>query len=103
MKIFISMGMKGIPTDKIRETMKETFEQIKAEYPEAELIDSIVAEETDLVDDNAGMFYLAKSIEIMTEADKVFFIDDYSEYRGCSIEKTIAEAYGKECTEFTTK
>ena len=95
--------MRGIPTDQIRETMQATFTQIKEQYPEAELIDSIVAEETDLVDDNAGMWYLSKSIELMAGADKVFFINDYAEYRGCSIEKSIAEAYGKECVEFTAK
>lgn len=102
MKTFISMGMQGKSTDEVKETMKSTFEQILEEYPEAVLIDSVIAEEPPK-DDNIGMWYLAKSIELMAVADKIFFINDYDSYRGCSLEKTVAEAYGKECVVFKTK
>ena len=42
------------------------------------------------------MYYLAKSIEAMSEADIVIFANGWEETRGCRIEFEIAKQYGKE-------
>ena len=46
--------------------------------------------------DKPAIFYLAKSIEAMVEADVVIFAPDWEQARGCRIEFEIAKAYGKQ-------
>lgn len=96
------MGMKGRTTKQVRAIMQKTFTQIKAQYPQAELIDTIISE-VPPVDNNIAMWYLGKSIELLAGADMVFFVDDYHLYRGCTIERRIAMDYGKLCADFKTK
>ena len=106
MKIFISMGMKSKSTEQVRQEMNKVFEQIKVKLPEAELIDSIVdgADKHIAIEgDNAGLWYMGKSLILMAEADIVFFVDDYQEYRGCKVEKLCADSYGKLCVEFKSE
>jgi len=103
MKVFISMGMKSKSTEQVRAEMQKVFEQIKAKLPEAELLDSILdgADKKIAIEgDDAGLWYLGESLKIMAEADIVFFVNDYKEFRGCKVEKLCAESYGKVCTEF---
>lgn len=35
----------------------------------------------------------------MSQADIVFFVNNYNDFRGCSLERQIAEAYKKFCVE----
>lgn len=105
MKVFISMGMKSKSTEQVRSEMSKVFQQIKMKLPEAELIDSVIdGADTDIArkGDDLALWYLAQSIDLMSKADLVFFIDDYQEYRGCKAERMIAEAYGKLCVDFKT-
>lgn len=46
--------------------------------------------------DKPAVFYLAKSIEAMSEADVVVFTPDWEHARGCRIEFEIAKEYGKQ-------
>lgn len=106
MKVFISMGMKSKSTEQVRQEMQNVFEQIQRELPEAELIDSIVDGADSHIakeGDSVGLWYLGKSLELMSQADIVFFVDDYHNFRGCRVEKMCAKAYGKLCVEFETK
>lgn len=43
---------------------------------------------------NIGVFYLAKSIEMLSHADLLYMVDDWWNAKGCLIEKTIAAKYG---------
>ena len=103
MKIFISMPMKSKSTEQVRVEMNKVFEFIKSKLPEAELIDSIIEgadKEIALKGDDIGLWYLGKSIILLSEADIVFFINDWKDYRGCVIERKVANKYGKFCVEF---
>ncbi len=103
MKVFISMGMKSKSTEQVRAEMQKVFEQIKVKLPEAELLDSIIDgadKEIALKGDDIRLWYLGESIKIMAGADIVFFVNDYTEFRGCKVERLIAENYGKICTDF---
>ena len=105
MKIFISMGMKSKSTEQVRQEMQNVFEQIKEKLPDAELIDSVVdgADKHIAIEgDDAGLWYMGKSLVLMSEADIVFFVNDYQEFRGCRVEKLCADSYGKLCVEFKT-
>ena len=104
MKIFISMGMKAKSTDQVRVEMKKVFDAIKEKLPEADLIDSIIDgadKSIALKGDDIGVWYLGESLKMMSEADIVFFVNNWEDYRGCSIERKVAEAYGKYCVNYT--
>jgi len=105
MKIFISMPMKAKSTEQVRVEMNKVFEFIKTKLPEAELIDSIIDgadKDIAIKGDDASVWYLGKSIQLLALADIVFFVDDWNLFRGCNIERAIAEKYGKFCVEMKT-
>ena len=94
------MGMKSKSTDKVKVEMNKVFEFIKNKLPEAELINSIIDDadkDIAIKGDDVGIWYLGKSILLLSEADIVFFVNDWRDFRGCSIEREIAEKYGKFC------
>lgn len=96
------MGMKSKSTEQVRVEMNKVLEYIKTKLPEAELVDSIIDgadKDIALQGDNVAIWYLAKSIEKMAEANIVFFVNNWQEFRGCSTERKIAEAYGKLCVD----
>ena len=88
MKVFISMPMKSKSTEQVRAEMNKEFEFIKSKLPEAELIDSIIEgadKEIALKSDDIGLWYLGKSIILLSEADIVFFVNYWKEYIGCAL------------------
>jgi hypothetical protein len=100
MKIFISMPMKAKSTEQVKIEMNKVFEDIKKKLPEAELLNSIIDDaDKDIAinGDDSGIWYLGKSILILATADLVFFVNDWQNYRGCSIERKVASEYGKFC------
>lgn len=103
-KVFISMPMKAKSTEQVRSEMNRAFEYIKSKLPQAELIDSIIDgadKDIALKGDDIGLWYLGKSILLLSEADIVFFVNDWKDYRGCSTERKVANDYGKFCVEIT--
>lgn len=100
MKVFISMPMKSKSTSQVRAEMEKVYRAILAKLPQAEFIDSVI-DGADMkiatTGDDAGVWYLGKSLELLSEADLVFFVNDYKDYRGCMIERIVAEKYGKFC------
>lgn len=100
MNVFISMGMKSKSTEQVRVEMNKVFDFIENKLPEARLVDSVI-EGADkaiaLEGDSMALWYLGESIKKMAEADIVFFVNDWENYRGCSVERKVADAYGKFC------
>lgn len=102
MKIFISMPMKSKSTEQVRTEMAKVFDYIKTKLPEAELIDSILDgadKDIAIKGDDAGLWYLGKSILLLSEASLVFFVNDWQNFRGCSVERKVANEYGKFCVD----
>lgn len=94
--------MKSKSTEQVRAEMSKVFAVIEEKLPEAELIDSIIDDadkDIALRGDDAGLWYLGKSIILLSEADLVFFVNDWANYRGCSTERKVAEDYGKFCVD----
>ena len=103
MKVFISMPMKSKSTQQVKVEMDKVFDYIKEKLPEAELIDSVVDgadKEIAIKGDSVGAWYLGKAIQLLAEADIVFFVNDWAKYRGCFLEHEVAKKYGKFCVEF---
>lgn len=87
MKVMISQPMNGLTDEEIK-TVRE--EVIKGINPEWEVLNTLF----DVKFDNP-IYYLAKSIEKLAEADIVIFVPGWENARGCKIEYEIAKAYGK--------
>lgn len=88
MKAMISQPMRGKAKEEIL-AMRDTLKEI-ATYSNFDVIDTLFD-----FGDKPAIFYLAKSIEAMSEADVVIFAPDWEQARGCKIEFEIAKAYGK--------
>ena len=91
-KIFISQPMNG-KTDKQIATERKHAVMILNNYFEEkiEVIDSII---TDAPKNAKPLWYLSKSLELMSNADVVVFTAGWEKYRGCRIEHTCAVEYG---------
>lgn len=91
-KVFISQVMRG-KTDK--EILAERENAIK----EAE---KIIGEPVEVIDsffqsapvDAKPLWFLGKSIELLSTADVVYFAPGWEEARGCRIEHECAKEYG---------
>lgn len=100
-KIFISQKMNGKSEDEIKETRRAAeqhilnmFKKVGDEGEEIQFIDSYF-EDYDPQDGCKPLKYLAKSLELLADADFVYFADDgYKTARGCYIEYYCATAYG---------
>lgn len=93
-KLFISQPMKGKTNEEIlavREKAKKSAERELGE--KVEVINSFFQ---DAPVDAKPLWYLAKSLELLSTADVAFFAKGWEEARGCKIENTCAIEYGIE-------
>ena len=87
MKVMISQPMNGLTDEEIKAVREEV---IKVINPEWKVLNTLF----DIEFDNP-IYYLAKSIEKLAEADVVVFVPGWEKARGCKVEYEIAKAYGK--------
>lgn len=92
LKLFISQPMKD-----------KTDEQIKKERKIAiQKASELLGEEVEVIDsffesaphDARPLWFLGKSLELLSTADIAYFVKDWDKYRGCKIEHTCAMEYG---------
>lgn len=93
-KLFISQPMKGKTDEEILAVRQEAIEVAK-EYlcEDLEVIDSFFQ---DAPVDAKPLWYLGKSLELLSTADVAVFAPGWEYYRGCRIEHTCAVEYGIE-------
>lgn len=100
-KVFISVPMK----DRTKENIEKSIEKIK-EYgklvidDEVEFINTIVEEKPPYKNNNQAVWYLGKSIEILSQCDAILVPEDTWNFNGCDIEKSICYKYGIEVIEY---
>lgn len=87
MKVMISQPMNVLTDEEIKAVREEV---IKIINPEWEVLNTLFNIEFD-----NPIYYLAKSIEKLAEADIVIFVPGWETARGCKIEYEIAKEYGK--------
>lgn len=93
-KLFISQPMKDKTNEEILEVRKKAIESAERELGEkVEVIDSFFQDAP--VNANP-LWFLGKSIELLSTADVVYFAKGWEEARGCRIENTCAIEYGIE-------
>ena len=97
LKLFISQPMKGKTDEEIEAVRQEAIATVRKYFEdrgeEIEVIDSFFKD----VPHNANpLWFLAKSIELLSTADIAYFAKDWNEARGCRIELKCAVEYGIE-------
>ena len=90
-KLFISQPMHGKTDTEIENERIKAIEDAKAVLKEdVEVIDSFFK---GAPVDVRPLWFLGKSIELLSQADIVYFTKDWDKYRGCKIEHICAIEY----------
>ena len=95
-KVFISQPMKGKTDKEILEERNRAVDQIKTLFTkdkELIVLDSFVFEDAPK-SSNEGLWYLSKSISVLSESDIAVFLPGWESARGCIIEHLCADTYG---------
>ena len=92
-KLFISQPMRDKTDEEIKSERNDIIGKVKERYPdtEIEVIDSFFE---NAPHDAKPLWFLGKSLELLSIADIAYFADGWEEYRGCSIEHKCAIEYG---------
>ena len=97
-KLFISQPMKGKINEEIEAERAKAVEEAKAVLnDDVEVIDSFFK---DAPVDARPLWFLGKSIELLSVADIAYFAKDWDKYRGCKIEHEAALEYGIKVIEY---
>jgi len=95
-KAFISQPMKGKTDEEIKVTREKAIESLKEKFGEVEIIDSYFE---GAPVEAKPLWFLGKSIELLSTADVAYFCKGWEEARGCKIENTCAIEYGLDVIE----
>lgn len=91
-KLFISQPMNGKTDEEIKKERQDALLQAVATYgEEVELIDSFFESAPH---DAKPLWFLGKSLELLSTADVAYFASGWESARGCKIEHDCAVAYG---------
>ena len=91
-KLFISQPMRGKTDEEILRERKKAITAAERELGEkVEVIDSFFQ---DAPAEAKPLWFLGKSLELLSTADVAYFVPGWEEARGCRIENTCAVEYG---------
>ena len=97
MKLFISQPMRGKTDEEILKERERAIEKVKSQVGEkVEVIDSFFQSAPVTA---KPLWFLGKSLELMSDADVVYFVKGWGDFRGCKIENICAREYGIEVIE----
>lgn len=89
-KLFISQPMKDKANDEILKEKEKTIAARKYLWEDVEVIDSFFK---DAPHDARPLWFLGKSLELLSTADIAYFAKGWDSARGCKIEHDCAVAY----------
>lgn len=93
-RIFISQCMKDKSDAEIKAERQQIIDAVVAEYgKDIEIIDSYFEGAPANV---KPLWFLGKSLELLSTADMAFFAKGWESARGCKLEHAACEAYGIE-------
>ena len=94
-RIFISQPMRGLTDEEILKAREEILIKAEKKIGEpVELIDSFIEDYPGEINKHVPVFYLGKSIQLLSQADIAYFGGDWRNARGCLIEHEVATQYG---------
>ena len=88
MKIFISQPMVDKTDEQIELERQQVEQRLRDKYGDIEILDSLFEFEAH------PLVYLAKSLEVLAQADLAYFVKGWDKYRGCTMEHECAIKYG---------
>lgn len=91
-KLFISQPMNGKPDEEIMAVRAKAIES--AEKLIGESVEAIDSFFQGAPADAKPLWYLAKSLELLSTADVAYFVEGWDDARGCRIEHECADNYG---------
>ena len=103
MKVFISQPMTGLSEEQILNTRKQSINHIRSIYgKDAEILSSFYGDTYRHYIENSAhqnvqsweVYWLARSLEHLCEADLIWFVDGWQHSKGCTIEHLCASLYG---------
>lgn len=95
MKVFISQPMAGKTGEEIISERNHIKDLIRKDYGnDVEFLESFVTDKCPVESKNAGVWYLGRSLEIMSHADMVYFAKGFEKGNGCMLEYDTAKMYG---------
>lgn len=93
-KLFISQPMKDKTNEEILAVREKAIKSAKKHIGEdVEVIDSFFK---DAPHDAKPLWFLGKSLELLSTADIAYFANGWEDARGCRVEHTCAVEYGIE-------
>ena len=90
-KLFISQPMKDKTNEEIKEERNKIVKRVTERFGEVEVIDSFFE---NAQNDAKPLWFLGKSLELLSTADCAYFAEGWKDYRGCKIEHEAAVHYG---------
>lgn len=90
-KVFISQPMKDKTNQEIEQERKEIIEKLRKYFWEFEVIDSFFK---DVPHNAKPLWFLGKSLELLSNADVIVLGKNRERARGCRIEHECAIQYG---------
>lgn len=89
-RIFISQPMKDKTDEQIFKERERAVSAVKEKFngEDVEVIDSFFQSAPH---DAKPLWFLGKSLELLSTADVAYFIGEWKNYRGCKIENTCAK------------
>lgn len=92
-KLFISqpMGVKTKTDEQIKSERERIIKVVTEQFGEVEVIDSFFES---VPHEAKPLWFLGKSLELLSTADIVYFASGWNEYRRCKMEHTCALEYG---------
>ena len=90
-KLFISQPMKDKTNEEIKEERNNIVKRVTERFGEVEVIDSFFE---NAPHDEKPLWFLGKSLELLSTADCAYFAEGWKDYRGCKIEHEAAVHYG---------
>lgn len=93
-KLFISQPMKDKTNEEIKEERNKIVEKVTERFGEVEVIEVIDSFFENAPYDATQLWFLGKSLELLSTADCAYFAEGWKGYRGCKIEHEAAVQYG---------
>ena len=90
-KLFISQPMRDKTDEEIKAERAEIIKRVTERFGEVEVIDSFFESAPH---DARPLWFLGKSLELLSTADCAYFAEGWKDYRGCKIEHECAVQYG---------
>ena len=90
-RLFISQPMRNKTDEEILQEREHAIKRVRELLGDVEVIDLFFK---DVPTDTSPLWFLGKSLELLSTADVVYFCDGWDTARGCRIEQMCAVEYG---------